>query len=182
MIARKIEQVDERDRALLLAASVQGPEFDSAVVSEAIEMDPADVEERLDVLERVHVFVKRGERVRVSGPDADAALPVRPRALSEHALRLAAADAPRGAQRPGGPRARRRTASDDAGERRASGDSLRGGARLRHERALLLHRRAALGRPLRIPRGALAGGARPRRRCAACRTARRASSRSSACR
>ena len=60
MIARKIEQVDERDRALLLAASVQGPEFDSAVVSEAIEMDPADVEERLDVLERVHVFVKRG--------------------------------------------------------------------------------------------------------------------------
>ena len=60
MIARKIEQVDERDRALLLAASVQGPEFDSAIVSEAIEMDPADVEERLDVLERVHVFVKRG--------------------------------------------------------------------------------------------------------------------------
>jgi predicted ATPase len=60
MIARKIEQVDERDRALLLAASVQGPEFDSAVVSEAIERDPAEVEERLDVLERVHVFVKRG--------------------------------------------------------------------------------------------------------------------------
>ncbi len=60
MIARKIEQVEERDRALLLAASVQGPEFDSAIVSEAIEMDPADVEERLDVLERVHVFVKRG--------------------------------------------------------------------------------------------------------------------------
>ena len=60
MIARKIEQVDERDRALLLAASVQGPEFDSAIVSEAIEMDPAHVEERLDVLERVHVFVKRG--------------------------------------------------------------------------------------------------------------------------
>ena len=60
MIARKIEQLDERDRALLLAASVQGPEFDSAIVSEALEMDPADVEERLDVLERVHVFVKRG--------------------------------------------------------------------------------------------------------------------------
>ena len=60
MIARKIEQVDERDRTLLLAASVQGPEFDSAIVAEAIEMDPADVEERLDVLERVHVFVRRG--------------------------------------------------------------------------------------------------------------------------
>jgi tetratricopeptide (TPR) repeat protein len=60
MIARKIEQVDESDRALLVAASVQGHEFDSAIVSEAIERDPADVEERLDALERVHVFVKRG--------------------------------------------------------------------------------------------------------------------------
>ena len=60
MIARKIEQVDEPDRALLLAASVQGHEFDSAVVSEAMQMDSLEAEERLDVLERVHVFVKRG--------------------------------------------------------------------------------------------------------------------------
>jgi tetratricopeptide (TPR) repeat protein len=60
MIARKIEQVDERDRSLLLAASVQGHQFDSTVVSEAIDMEPAAVEERLDILERVHVFVKRG--------------------------------------------------------------------------------------------------------------------------
>ena len=59
MIARKIEQLDEVDRKLLVAASVQGHEFDSAVVAEAIEMDPADVEERLDALEHVHVFVKR---------------------------------------------------------------------------------------------------------------------------
>jgi hypothetical protein len=59
MIARKIEQLDEADRKLLVAASVQGHEFDSAVVAEAIEMDPADVEERLDALEHVHVFVKR---------------------------------------------------------------------------------------------------------------------------
>ena len=80
MIARKIEQVDERDRALLLAASVQGHEFDSAIVSEAIEMDPADVEERLDVLERVHVFVKRGNEYEFPGPDPDAAVSVRARA------------------------------------------------------------------------------------------------------
>jgi tRNA A-37 threonylcarbamoyl transferase component Bud32/tetratricopeptide (TPR) repeat protein len=60
MIQRKIEQVDERDHKLLLVASVQGPKFDSAVVAEAIEMDPDEVEERLDVLERVHVFVRRG--------------------------------------------------------------------------------------------------------------------------
>lgn len=59
MIARKIEQVEDRDRRLLIAASVQGHEFDSAIVSEAIEMDAADVEERLEVLERVHVLVKR---------------------------------------------------------------------------------------------------------------------------
>ena len=61
MIQRKIEQVDERDRKLLVAASVQGHEFDSAVVAEAVEMDAADVEERLETLERVYVFVKRGE-------------------------------------------------------------------------------------------------------------------------
>ena len=36
MIARKIEQVDEQDRRLLLAASVQGIEFDSAIVGEAL--------------------------------------------------------------------------------------------------------------------------------------------------
>ena len=59
MIARKIERLDEVDRKLLVAASVQGHEFDSAVVAEATEMDPAEVEERLDALEHVHVFVKR---------------------------------------------------------------------------------------------------------------------------
>lgn len=62
MIARKIEQLEEPDRKLLLGASVQGPEFDSATLSEALDMDPAEVEERLDLLERVHVFVtRRGE-------------------------------------------------------------------------------------------------------------------------
>ena len=61
MIARNIERLDDRDRRLLLAASVQGHEFDSAVVAAAAEMDPAEVEERLETLERVHVFVKRGD-------------------------------------------------------------------------------------------------------------------------
>ena len=59
MITRKIDQLDDRDRRLLVGASVQGYEFDSATVSEALEMDPADVEDRLEVLERVHVFVTR---------------------------------------------------------------------------------------------------------------------------
>ena len=60
MIARKIEQLSESDRALLLAASVQGHEFDSTIVSEALGRDASDVEDRLETLERVHVFVKRG--------------------------------------------------------------------------------------------------------------------------
>jgi hypothetical protein len=60
MISRKIEQLQERDRRLLAGASVQGYEFDSATVSEATGIDPMDVEERLDALERVHVFVRRG--------------------------------------------------------------------------------------------------------------------------
>ena len=60
MIERKIEQVDEHDRRLLLAASVQGHQFDSVIVAEAADMDPAEVEDRLEKLERVHGFVKRG--------------------------------------------------------------------------------------------------------------------------
>ena len=58
MIARKIERLDEHDRRLLVAASVQGHEFDSTTVSEALEMDPAEVEERLEALARIHVLVK----------------------------------------------------------------------------------------------------------------------------
>jgi predicted ATPase len=59
MIARKIEQVGDDDRRLLLAASVQGPEFDSTVLAGALQLDPALVEERLEQLEREHVFVSR---------------------------------------------------------------------------------------------------------------------------
>ena len=60
MINRKIDALEERDRKLLLGASAQGYEFDSLIVSEATGIDPIDVEERLDVLERLHVFVTRG--------------------------------------------------------------------------------------------------------------------------
>ena len=61
MIARKIERVDEVDRRLLLAGSVQGQEFDSAILGEALEVDPVEIEERLETLERVHVLVRRGD-------------------------------------------------------------------------------------------------------------------------
>ncbi len=75
MIARKIEQLDEQDRRLLLAASVQGVEFDSAIVGEALQMDPAGVEDRLEKLERVHVFVSRGDEQEF--PDATLTLKYR---------------------------------------------------------------------------------------------------------
>jgi predicted ATPase/DNA-binding Lrp family transcriptional regulator len=63
MIARKIERVDEADRRLLLAASVEGSEFDSCILAEALGMDPAEVEERLERLEREHILVQRGEEM-----------------------------------------------------------------------------------------------------------------------
>jgi tetratricopeptide (TPR) repeat protein len=63
MIERKIAQLDDEDRRLLVAASVQGDEFDSAVVADALALDPGQVEERLANLERVHAFVRSvGER------------------------------------------------------------------------------------------------------------------------
>ncbi len=61
MIARKIDRLDEQDRRLLLAASVQGNEFDTASVGAALQMDAAEIEDRLETLERVHVFLERGE-------------------------------------------------------------------------------------------------------------------------
>ncbi|HEY6306174.1 MAG TPA: protein kinase [Candidatus Angelobacter sp.] len=59
MIQRKIDQLSDGQRRLLSVASVQGLEFDSGVVARALEMDVAEVEEQLEVLERVHLFVRR---------------------------------------------------------------------------------------------------------------------------
>jgi predicted ATPase len=58
MIQRKLERLAKPDRQLLAAASIQGHEFDSAVVAGALERDAADVEERLQELDRVHGLVR----------------------------------------------------------------------------------------------------------------------------
>src|SRR5215471_4000551 len=58
MIERKIAQLNEEDRKLLTAASVQGYEFDSALVAEVAGIEADEVEERLEKLERVFGFVK----------------------------------------------------------------------------------------------------------------------------
>jgi predicted ATPase len=53
MIERKIAQLCEDDLKLLSAASVQGYEFDSAVVAQVLNLDADEIEERLEKLERV---------------------------------------------------------------------------------------------------------------------------------
>jgi serine/threonine protein kinase/tetratricopeptide (TPR) repeat protein len=58
MIQRKIDQLDPEDVRLLVAASVQGYEFDSTVVAEALKVDPEEAEERLEALNRIHYFVR----------------------------------------------------------------------------------------------------------------------------
>jgi predicted ATPase/predicted Ser/Thr protein kinase len=58
MIQRKLDRLEESDRLLLAAASVQGHEFDSAVVAGALAFNAAEVEERLQSLDRVHGLVR----------------------------------------------------------------------------------------------------------------------------
>ena len=58
MIQRKINQLSDEDRRLLVAASVQGQEFDSAVVAKALGMDAGEVEQRLEALDQIHAFVR----------------------------------------------------------------------------------------------------------------------------
>jgi adenylate cyclase len=59
MIQRKVDQLDKADRRLLMAGAVQGREFDAAVVARVVGRDAADVEERLDVLDRLYGLVRR---------------------------------------------------------------------------------------------------------------------------
>jgi len=58
VIERKIDQVCKRDREVLAAAAVQGHEFDSAAVACTLEADCAEIEERLERLDRINGFVK----------------------------------------------------------------------------------------------------------------------------
>ncbi|MEK6322702.1 MAG: protein kinase [Acidobacteriota bacterium] len=58
MIQRKIAQLSDEDRRLLIAASAQGYNFDSAVVAQALTIDAAEVEERLQSLDTAYRFVK----------------------------------------------------------------------------------------------------------------------------
>jgi tetratricopeptide (TPR) repeat protein len=61
MIQRKIEQLEESDKRLLQTASVQGFTFDSVILADVLELDQAEVEERLTTLEKVYAFVRKVE-------------------------------------------------------------------------------------------------------------------------
>lgn len=57
MIELKITRLDEPDRRLLTVASVAGAEFTAAVVAHVVEIEQADVEDRLHELGRIHALV-----------------------------------------------------------------------------------------------------------------------------
>ena len=59
MVQRKIGQLTDDDNQLLVAASVQGYDFDSAVIARALGADLGDIEERLVDLQRIYTFVNR---------------------------------------------------------------------------------------------------------------------------
>jgi predicted ATPase len=58
MIQRKLDRLDDLDRQVLSAASVQGHAFDSQIVADALGSVPAEVEDRLQALDRVHGLVR----------------------------------------------------------------------------------------------------------------------------
>ncbi len=58
LVQRKIDALDEPDRRLLGAASVQGLDFDSAVLAAVLERDQDDIEDCLEKLEREHALVR----------------------------------------------------------------------------------------------------------------------------
>jgi predicted ATPase len=59
MIHRKLDSLTETDRRLLVAASVQGYEFDGAVAARVLGLDPGAVEEQVDAIDRFQGLVRQ---------------------------------------------------------------------------------------------------------------------------
>ena len=131
MIQRKIDQLGEADRQLLVAASVQGQEFDSAVVAGRWGWTPADVEERLEVLERVHALVRLVREQEF--PDGTLTLRYGScTCCTRTPCTRAAADAAGGAERGRGSGAAGLHRGEGRGPRLRAGDPVRGGAGFKH--------------------------------------------------
>jgi DNA-binding winged helix-turn-helix (wHTH) protein/tetratricopeptide (TPR) repeat protein len=58
-IQRRIGHLSQEEMTLLAAASIQGQEFDSRIVADALGNDAVAVEDRLHRLDHVHAFVRR---------------------------------------------------------------------------------------------------------------------------
>ena len=58
MIERKLDTLDDDQRQLLLAGSIQGETFDAAVVARALKREPSEVEAQLDTIERRHAVIR----------------------------------------------------------------------------------------------------------------------------
>jgi len=59
MIQAKLDRLDDTHRQLLGTASVQGREFDSAVLAATLQLEPQDVEEALQELDEIHGVIHR---------------------------------------------------------------------------------------------------------------------------
>ena len=57
LIQRMIAKLDKTEHDLLTVASVQGYQFDTAVVARSLAQSPADIEEHLDRIERLHGMI-----------------------------------------------------------------------------------------------------------------------------
>ena len=60
MIDRKLGQLTDADRGLLVAAAVQGYQFDSSVVAEVLGLDQSAIEDRLETLDATFGLVRFG--------------------------------------------------------------------------------------------------------------------------
>jgi predicted ATPase len=58
LVQRKIDALDDDDRRLLGAASVQGIDFDTAILAAVLERSEEAIEDRLERLEREHALVR----------------------------------------------------------------------------------------------------------------------------
>ena len=155
-IGRKIDRLDELDRRLLTVASVQGHEFDTAIVSDVLALDPADVEDRFAALDQIHRLVQAVRTYELP----DRALSVRYRfahVLYQNALvRLAPADAPRLLRAQGGAGIARPPRYGDARARRGARLAFRDFARCRRRGAGPLAGCPPRHAHLRLPGSALA--------------------------
>jgi predicted ATPase len=59
VIQAKFDRLDDTNRQLLLTASVQGREFDSAVLAKSMKMSSEDVEDALYDLDEIHGLIQR---------------------------------------------------------------------------------------------------------------------------